>query len=279
MYRDAHNHLQDETLTRHLPAIVRQLAALPLEAAVVNGTGEADWPRVSDLARAHPWIIASYGVHPWDAGNRTPAWYDRLRAQLVAEPGAAVGEVGLDRWMIDDARPDDPRLTGLRRATMSEQTEVFVTQFTLAAELGRPVTVHGLRAWRELADLLPTLPRAPRGLLLHAYSGPRALIPTFAAAGAYFSFNGAFLDPRKAAVKDAYLDVPADRLLVETDAPAMPPPQIWRTHKLPPGPDGNAPNHPANLEAAYAGLAALRGQTVPDLAEQVRANFIRLFGR
>jgi TatD DNase family protein len=75
-----------------------------------------------------------------------------------------------------------------------------------------------------------------------------------------------------------FATLPADRLLVETDAPAMPLPQAWRTHKLPPAPDGSVVNHPGNIEAAYAGLAALRGLSVAELATQVDANFRRLFG-
>ena len=58
----------------------------------------------------------------------------------------------------------------------------------------------------------------------------------------------------------------------------MLPPTPWRTHRLPPAPDGTALNHPGNIEAAYAGLAALRGLPVADLAAQVATNFKRLFG-
>ncbi len=58
----------------------------------------------------------------------------------------------------------------------------------------------------------------------------------------------------------------------------MIPPTEWRTHRLPPGLDGTALNHPGNIEAAYAGLAALLGWPVPDLAGRVATNFTRLFG-
>lgn len=278
MYIDAHNHLQDTWLQPHLERLGEQLGALGLTKAVVNGTCEDDWDAVAALARRFPWVRPSYGVHPWDAGNRSPAWLDHLRARLLADPTAAVGEIGIDRWMTDSARPDDPRLAGLRRAPLPEQTDVFLRQLALAVELDRPVTVHCLQAWGALDERLRGVSRPERGFLLHAYSGPKEMVPGFVQIGAYFSFNGAFLDPRKEAIREAFRAVPLERLLVETDAPAMTPPAPWRTHKLPLSPEGATINHPGNIEAAYAGLAALRGLPVKELAAQVAANFTRLFG-
>ena len=113
---DAHNHLQDAWLAPHYPQVFADLAAVGVRRAVVNGSSEADWPDVAALAAAHPVVLPSYGVHPWDAGNRSPAWQKNLLARLDADPRAAVGEIGLDRWMTDRAKPDDPRLAGLRIA-------------------------------------------------------------------------------------------------------------------------------------------------------------------
>lgn len=278
MYYDAHNHLQDGSLAPHLDQIGRQVEALGLAGAVVNGTCEEDWSAVAALARRFTWIHPSYGLHPWDAGNRSSAWIARLRECLVRDPAAAVGEIGIDRWMTDSARVDDARLAGLRRASLEEQTEVFRTQLDLACELGRAVTIHCLQAWGALEAILASDKLPPRGLLLHAYSGPKEMVRSFAQRGAYFSFNGAFLDPGKSAIREAFQAVPADRLLVETDAPALIPPAPWRTHQLPPTADGSSINHPGNIEAAYAGLAALRGIPVPELARQVGRNFTDLFG-
>jgi len=278
VFHDAHNHLQDAWLAPYLDRLGETLPGLGLKTAVVNGTCEGDWPEVAALARRFPWVRASYGLHPWDAGNRSPAWWDTLQARLEAEPYAAVGEIGLDRWMLDRARPDDPRLAGLRRAPLEEQAEVFERQLRYAAETNRPVTLHCLEAWGALETLLRHTPCPRRGFLLHAYGGSREQIKVFADLGAYFSFNGTFLDPRKAARLEVFRVIPPERLLIETDAPAMPLPQIWRTHKLRPAPDGTAINHPGNIEAAYAGLAAFLGKPVADLAAQVDENFRRLFG-
>lgn len=278
MYYDAHNHLQDDWLAPHFDRVSQALESLPLACAVVNGTCEADWPHVAALARQHPWIRASYGLHPWHVGNRSPDWFRTLQTFLDANPQAGIGEIGMDRWILDSAGPDDPRLAGLRRAPLAEQGEVMLKQLARACSENRPVTIHCLQAWGALEGVLRHVALPKRGFLLHAYGGPAEMIKTFADNGAYFSFNGAFLDPRKERQRLVFKSVPRDRLLIETDAPAMPLPLTWRTHKLPPAPNGSPINHPANIGAVYAGLAALLGLSAEALAMQVRENFERFFG-
>jgi TatD DNase family protein len=291
MLHDAHNHLQDELLTPHLDRIARAAADAGIADMVVNGTHPDDWPRVEALATRFGFVRPAYGVHPWDAGNlRDDTWLGQLESRLAASPRASIGEIGLDRWILDDARPDDPRLAGVRRASLDEQTAVFLPQLALAARENLPATIHCLQAWGALDEVLRTHPVPARGFLLHAYAGPAELIPKFTALGAYFSFNAYFLKETpnpichlisdklpKTSRLEIFKTIPIDRILVETDAPAMPLPQAWRTHKLPPAPGGSPVNHPGNLDAAYAALASLRGVPLDELISQVTANFTRLF--
>jgi TatD DNase family protein len=303
---DAHNHLQDDWLRPHLDRIARDLAAAGVAGAVVNGTCEADWPAVSALAARFPWVRPSYGLHPWDVGNASPSWRETLLRTLDANPHASVGEVGLDRWILERARPDDPRLAGLRRAPLDEQVAAFCWQLRVAAERNLPVTIHCLDAWGALAAALRQTPLPPRGFLLHAYGGSAAMAREFAALGAYFSFNGNFLPPssthpsddkllggaagddakrhllrdtaRARRYADVFATLPRDRLLVETDAPAMPLPAARRAYSLPDLADGTHVNHPASLAAAYAGLAEILHLPPAELVAQVAANFERFFG-
>jgi TatD DNase family protein len=275
---DAHNHLHDAWLQPHRAQVMTDLAAAGIHGAVVNGTSEADWPDVAALAAEHAFVRPSFGLHPWDAGNRSAQWLETLRAQLDAQPRAAVGEIGLDHWILDRARPDDPRLAGLRRAPLADQSEVFLAQLALATERGLPASIHCLDAFGPLFDLLRGAKLPAPGFLLHAYSGPAEMVAGFAKLGAYFSFNGAFLEPRKQRLRDLYAAIPNERLLVETDAPAM---RLPGAHeKFPPlvAEDGSLANHPANLAATYAAFAELRGVTLEALATQVEENFRRLFG-
>ncbi|RXK53092.1 TatD family deoxyribonuclease [Oleiharenicola lentus] len=273
---DAHQHFHFDPLTPHRATILADLRAMGLRRAVVNATNEEEWPVVAALAREHSWVVPSHGIHPWDCGNRSPAWLSKLRTALQADPAAGVGEIGLDRWIVDGVRPDDPRIAGLRVAPMDEQAEVFAAQLALAAELNRPASIHCVQAFGALLDVLKATPLPARGFLLHGYGGPAEMVKPFADLGACFSFNIELLQPRHHARLDNFRNLPADRLLVETDAPTKPPPAELNRFPLPPGPEGEI-NHPANLVVAYEQLAILRGQPLTLLATQVEQNFRRLF--
>lgn len=248
------------------------------QAGVVNGTNEEEWPLVATLAQKFPWVIPSYGVHPWDCGNRTSAWQRLLRRAVTTDPRAHVGEIGLDRWIVEGVRPGDPRIAGLRIAPLNEQAEVFAWQLALAAEFNRAASIHCTQAFGLLLDLLRATPRPKRGFLLHHYGGPVEMVKPFAELGAYFSFNLESLHPRHQARKETFKAVPPDRLLVETDAPAYAPPPGRNRFPLGTDAEGSVINHPANVVVAYEALAELRGFALERLAAQVERNFWRLFG-
>jgi TatD DNase family protein len=262
-YYDAHNHLQAPSLKPHLPAVLETLEQIGIAGAVVNGTLDADWEAVARLARKRPWVIPSYGIHPWRLRERAENWEALLRARL--DEGGAVGEIGLDRWK--------------EGADLEDQEAVFRAQLRLAAERNLPATIHCLRAWGALWDILRSEPVPARGFLLHAYGGPVEMIDGFAGRGAYFSFNGSFLAEQRERKREAFREVPLDRLLVETDAPAMPVPAELDLFPLPDDSEGERVNHPGNVAVAYEGLAALRGVNIGELAAAVEENFWRLFGR
>jgi TatD DNase family protein len=275
---DAHCHYHDAWLMPHRARVFADLASVAVQRAVVNGTCEIDWLDLEELALEFPVVAPSYGLHPWDVGNRSPGWQRHLLVMLDNNPRASIGEIGLDRWILDRARPDDPRLAGLRRAALEEQLEVFSWQLDLAATRNLPTSIHCLEAFGPLLDALRSARLPARGFLLHAYSGSAESAKSFTDLGAYFSFNGAFLESRKQRLRDLYAALPADRLLVETDAPAMRLPAPLEKYPPLPAEGGALANHPANLTTSYAALAELRGVSLESLAAQVEKNFHRLFG-
>jgi len=255
---DAHNHLQAAALAPWLEGI---LARPPAAGMVVNGTSERDWPAVAALAAAHAWIRPSYGVHPWEVDTVSPAWREHLTERL--DVGGSVGEIGLDRWKTD--------------RNFDRQTEIFRWQLGEAARRNVPATIHCLRAWGALAEALAATPPPRCGFLIHAYGGPAEMVAGFANRGAYFSFSGSFLSAGRERKLEPFRTMPVERLLVETDAPSMPPPPALDRHPLPEV-DGERANHPANVIVAYEGLARLRGMSVEALAAGVAENYARLFG-
>ena len=304
---DAHDHLQDGRFAGKQDDLVAAAVRAGVVRLVVNGTGEADWQDVADLARRHPQVIPSFGLHPWYLGRRTPDWCGTLARFVDTTPGSAVGEIGLDRWMLQN--PDRWRARMARTAvipapgvaitgdaklssadaglptvaqeippSMEVQEDAFVWQLRLAAARDVPASIHCLDAWGRMFGLLRENPRPTRGFLLHSYGGPAGMVAPLAKLGARFGFPGHFLHERKARQREVFREVPLDRLLIETDAPDQSLPDASKTHPLTDPADGGPLNHPANLAAVYRGYAGFTGEPVERLAARVRRNFTELFG-
>ncbi len=261
---DAHNHWHHAKLAPHRREIEPELLRIGLVAAIVNGTQEGDWDHVASLAIEDQRAWPAFGVHPWNVSDRSPHWLEKLEDMLATHRLASVGEIGLDRW--------------IEGHNLEDQAAVFTAQLALAVKYDRPATVHCLRAWGALTEIVRHHVLPPRGFLLHAYGGSVDLTDEFVERGAYFSFSPYFLHERKTGQREVFRILPLDRLLVETDAPSLWPPADRNPRPLQDA-DGEPVNHPANLDVAYAGLAEVRGCEVEELAAAVEKNFMRLFGR
>jgi TatD DNase family protein len=251
LWTDAHNHLQDPRLGDPEP-VVSAMRAAGVRQCVVNATCEADWPTVEALSLAHlDWVIPSFGIHPWHAHHVLPGWQERLETLLEKHPRAGLGECGLDQWVSSPS--------------IGQQLPVFLDQLKIARRLERPLTVHCLKAWGRLIDTFAK--SAPPRFLMHSFGGSieiaRRLIPL----GARFSCSGHHLHPRKAAALEIFRQVPEERIMVETDAPDMAPPECARTHSLP-----GILNHPANLSQIGCQLAERLGMTSQDFAALTTSN-------
>ena len=262
---DAHNHLHDERLESQLPAIVEALQDIPVRKAVVNGTREEDWAAVAGLAAKYDWVIPSVGLHPWHVNHRSENWEHYLR-ELLDLPGraCAVGEIGLDRWIDNHDFP--------------AQQEVFRIQLAHAAKRNLPVSLHCLQAWGPMLEALQQEELPKCGFLLHSYGGSAEMVKDFADLGGYFSLSGYFAHDRKDRQREAFLRVPMDRLLLETDAPDMIPPSSYMLHFLSDS-KGAELNHPGNIPAVYEFAAELYGIPMEKLATIVEENFRRIFER
>lgn len=261
-FHDAHNHLQDDRFGGRQAELLATCAQAGIARMVVNGACESDWPQVLALARANPLVLPSFGYHPWYLHEATADWQRNLEHHLDAVP-SGVGEMGLDRW-----KPSLP---------YERQEEFFTIQLRLAAERNLPASIHCLQAWGRLQELLQAQARPVRGFVLHSYGGPVEMVPGLAKLGAYFSFPGYYLQERKSRQREIFKAVPADRLLIETDAPDQLLPSEKVLHPLTAA-DGASLNHPANLPAVYHGLAEFLGEDAEQLAQRVAANFQRVFG-
>ena len=253
---DAHIHLQDDRLRPLLDEAVKAARAAEVGHWVCCGSAENDWAEVRALAQKIPGVIPSFGLHPWYVRERSQAWLARLREFLHSVP-SAVGEIGLDHAI--EPRNDD------------EQESVFVEQIQLAREMNRPFSIHCRRAWGRLMPLLSQHAPYPAGFLIHSYSGGPDLVPEFAKLGAYFSFSGSITFSGNKKGHRSVRAVPADRLLIETDAPDIPP-------YIPDQPAARPElNVPANLIHVLNAMAELRGWTAEKTTESTWKNCRTLF--
>ena len=211
--------------------MIGEMQAAGITGCVVNATREDDWEAVAALAREFPgFVFPAYGIHPWHADAARESWEERLRERLLSDPMSSVGEVGVDGWV------DSPEI--------EVQMPVFIKQAEIAAELGRVMTVHCLKAWEPLFAAMDRAAAWPEKFLMHSFGGSAEIAERLLKKGAWFSFSGHFLHPRKAKVLEVFRKLPVDRILLETDAPEMIPPEDFVKFSL-----GAGVNHPANLRS------------------------------
>lgn len=181
-----------------------------------------------------------HGFHPWQV-DAADGMFDlaSVRAALVRETSAGVGEIGLDR---------------LHNRTISDaQRTAFVAQLELAATFGRPVVLHGAKCWGEVVKACqPYAGRIP-AFLFHGFSRSAGLLSDIFALNGFVGVGAAVLNDHAVNYRDLVKALPLDRLLVETDADLV---------------AADAPD----VAAIYAQVADVRGTTVDALTAEVTAN-------
>lgn len=251
---DSHCHLDSREFDADRDAVIaRALAAgVGHMMAIGSGDGPPDLEAGVRLADRHEVLYATVGVHPHDASKATAETYRQL-ADLARHPKVlAFGEMGLD-YHYDHS----PR---------SVQRDVFIEQMRVASDARKPIVIHTREAWADTLALL-TQHWVPTGLggIIHCFSEGLREAEQAVAIGFHISFGGIVTFPKALAVQDAARIVPADRLLIETDAPF-----------LAPLPKRGKRNEPAYVVETARKLAELRGTTPEQIANITADNFRRL---
>ena len=258
-YFDTHAHYWDAAFTQNGESADQLIDALLSRdvVGIVNvGTSYETSLLAKEQAERHSGMEYAAGIHPTDAQGLSSSMEEaikEIRALFLSNEGkrpVALGEIGLD-YHYDDTDRD-------------LQAAYFDAQLSLAEELDVPVIIHDRDAHADVFDALLRHPRVTG--VMHSFSGSAEMAADYARRGWYISFSGtvSFKNARK--VVEAAAVVPADRILIETDAPYLTP-QPYRGQR----------NHSGFLSYTNAALAAARGVTPEETAAQTIENAKRLF--
>jgi TatD DNase family protein len=256
---DSHCHLAGEEFASDLGAVVERARAAGVASALVilAADDEGEVERAQTVRETWPSVRLSIGIHPHQAGEcagDVEEAVGRVERAAQAHGAVAIGEIGLDYHYDFAPRP--------------VQQDVFRRQVGLARRLGRPVIVHT----REASDDTFTILREAGGGavcgVFHCFTGDRPMAASALEIGFYLSFAGIVTFPKAAELREVARLVPADRLLIETDAPY-----------LAPVPHRGKRNEPAFVARVLETLALVREVDRDELAAQTTANFEALFGR
>ncbi len=254
MLIDSHCHL--DYFPDELDALLTRAAEAGVGELVTIGTTMDQSRAIQAVAEAHPTVWCTVGVHPQNA-DKAPVPTPEAIAALADHPKViGIGESGLDYFY--DTAPKDV------------QQASFRAHIRAARLAGIPLCIHARDADADIAAILRE-EREEGGhydFLLHCFSSGRGLAEAAIAMDGYLSFSGILTFPKSTENRAIAADVPADRILVETDSPY-----------LAPVPYRGKRNEPSYVAKTAAVLAEVRGLDPASLAELTTANFRRLFRR
>jgi TatD DNase family protein len=251
---DSHCHLDEERFAADREAVIARAHAAGVARMITigaSGSMQANYDAVA-LAQGHPSIFATVGIHPHEAIMVSPTVIDEITRLAHTPRVVAIGETGLDYYYDNSPRP--------------AQQDAF-RQFTgLARRLRLPLVVHLRDAYDDAVTILRDEGAAEVGGVIHCFSGDRSAARAFLDLGFHLSFSGIVTFKNADELRAAARMTPADRLLVETDAPF-----------LAPVPYRGKRNEPAYVVQTAAVIATERQQPIDEVAALSRVNTERLF--
>jgi TatD DNase family protein len=255
MLIDSHCHLDFPDFAAELDAVVGRARAAGIERMVTISTRVRRHDAVLAIAERFPDVYCSVGTHPHYAHEEL----DLSTADLVARTRngkvVALGEAGLD-YHYDNS----PR---------EAQERGFRTHIAAAREAGLPLVIHSREADQDTARILEEeMGKGAFPAVLHCFTGGPDLARRAIALGHFISFTGILTFKNSAALRTIAADLPADRILVETDAPY-----------LAPGRYRGKRNEPAFVIETANTLAEVRGVSFDTIARETTENFFRLFAK
>jgi TatD DNase family protein len=242
---DTHCHLDAAEFDADRDEVAARAVAAGVTTIVVPAVERANFGAVASVCREFPQCRPAYGIHPMFVDRAREEDLDVLRETLRREPAVAIGEIGLDAFV--EPRNDE------------SQSWWYGSQLKLAREFDLPVLLHVRRA---VDSILKDLRRiAVPGGIAHAFNGSHQQADEFIKLGFKLGFGGAMTHPRATKLRELAATLPLDSIVLETDAPDIPPEWLNRQR-----------NEPAELPRIAAVLAELRGMDLREVIAATTAN-------
>lgn len=246
MIIDTHCHLDAAEFSATQADLVRNAQEAGVSRIVVPSVTRANFDSVRLLCERHPCCIPAYGIHPMYVDEATLADLSVLREFLMQHRPVAVGEIGLDFF--------------IQHYDRARQEHFFIEQLKLAREFDLPVLLHIRRAQDIVLKHLRQ--HKVRGGIAHAFNGSRQQADEFIGLGFKLGFGGAMTYARATKLRELAVTLPLDSIVLETDAPDMPPEFLER----------GLPNEPKYLPRIAQTLADLRGVSLEEVTRVTTAN-------
>lgn len=249
---DSHCHVDEPKFdTDRDEALARMLERGVTRYAVI-GSDMASSRHAADFAAAHAGCYAAVGIHPHEAKTMKDGDLDLLAQWLKEDKVVALGEIGLDYYY--DLSPREVQMA------------VCEQQMELAWELNVPVAYHVRDAHQDMIDLMKRHKGKLTGGIIHCFSGSWEIAKEYLKLGYYISFAGPVTFKKAPKLQEAAINVPRERLLVETDSPY-----------LAPEPVRGRRNEPGNVYYVAEKIAALRGESLEELAAYTTRNAMDVY--
>ena len=255
MLVDSHCHLNYEGLREDVPGVLARARAAGVGRFLNISTKEREWPEVVGLAEREADVFATVGIHPHEAETHPEVDTAKLVAAAAHPKVVGIGETGLDYFYDHSPR--------------EQQQTAFRAHIAACRETGLPLIVHTRDAEDDTTRIMrEEMEKGPYTGVIHCFTASQQFAEVALELGFYISISGIVTFKNAKDLQETVKTIPQDRLLVETDSPF-----------LAPVPKRGKPCEPAFVTHTAAFVAALRGQTVEDLAESTSQNFLRLFSK
>lgn len=247
---DTHSHIDSLEYRENFEEVLEDIRRNEVEKVIIPGCEPGGFERIINLCEKYDMLYGALGVHPEELDKLTPDYIDKIKEGLKRNEIKAIGEIGLDYHYCEE--------------TKAEQKKILRAQLEVAQEFQVPVLIHDREAHEDCFEILSDYEL--KTVVMHCFSGTAEFAQKCIEKGYYIGIGGVVTFKNAKDLKETTKIIPAERILLETDAPY-----------LAPVPFRGKTNTPAYLKYIAQEIADLRGISIEEVKKQTTENAERIF--